>query len=63
MKPLNVRNNLGGRIMPTTGQIVEKSGIYACTKCGNEITSVKGERFPPCAQCRGTNFRLVRATR
>jgi DNA-directed RNA polymerase subunit RPC12/RpoP len=49
--------------MARTGEIVEQSGIYACTNCGNEITSVKGERFPPCARCRNTTFRLVRATR
>ena len=47
--------------MPSTGEIVQQSGIYACTKCKNEVTSVKGERFPPCAKCRGTNFTLIRA--
>ena len=46
----------------TSGEIVPQSGIYKCTNCGNEITCVKGERFPPCAQCNGSQFVLVRAT-
>ncbi|PDM39244.1 MULTISPECIES: YjzC family protein [unclassified Geobacillus] len=46
-----------------TGGTVEQSGIYKCTKCGNEITCVKGERVPPCRNCGNTVFRLVRATR
>ncbi len=49
----------------TSGQIVPESGIYKCTnsRCGNEVTCVKGERFPPCAKCGGSNFVLVRKTR
>jgi len=47
----------------TSGQIVATSGIYKCTKCGNEITCVKGEPFPPCSKCNGSSFVLVRATR
>ncbi|MET3696889.1 zinc ribbon family protein [Bacillus oleivorans] len=46
-----------------TGSIVQQSGIYKCTSCGNEITCVKGERAPPCAKCSGTTFKLVRATK
>ncbi|WP_099830444.1 hypothetical protein [Mesotoga sp. Brook.08.105.5.1] len=49
--------------LPTTGQKVEVSGIYKCTNCGNEVTCVKGERFPPCSKCHKTNFTLVRRTK
>jgi Zn finger protein HypA/HybF involved in hydrogenase expression len=49
--------------MSKTGEIVSVSGIYECDKCKNEITCVKGERFPPCSKCNGTSFRLVRQTR
>ncbi|MBE3587716.1 MAG: hypothetical protein IMW93_04015 [Thermoanaerobacteraceae bacterium] len=47
----------------TTGSIVPQSGIYRCTKCGNEITCVKGETVPPCSKCHNTTFVLVRPTR
>ena len=46
-----------------TGEIVPDSGIYKCKKCGNEITSVKGEKVPPCAKCNNITFILVRKTR
>ncbi|MBC3899724.1 hypothetical protein ACIZ62_14015 [Acetobacterium carbinolicum] len=46
-----------------TGTIVEQSGIYKCTKCGNEITAVKGKKVSPCSKCNNTEFKLVRATR
>jgi DNA-directed RNA polymerase subunit RPC12/RpoP len=49
--------------MIKTGSIVQQSGIYKCTKCGNEITCVKGERVPPCGKCFNTTFSLVRATK
>ncbi|WP_160670678.1 zinc ribbon-containing protein [Clostridium sp. C8-1-8] len=49
--------------MPRSGQKVEQSGIYKCTSCGNEVTCVKGEPFPPCAKCNNSEFRLVRATK
>jgi len=49
--------------MPTSGEIVTQSGIYTCEKCGNEITCVKGETFPPCRKCNGSKFRLTRPTR
>lgn len=48
-------------IMFKSGQIVSQSGIYKCTNCHNEVTCVKGERFPPC--CASAGFVLVRATR
>jgi len=46
-----------------TGTTVQQSGIYKCTKCGNEITCVKGETVPPCGKCSNTEFTLVRATK
>jgi DNA-directed RNA polymerase subunit RPC12/RpoP len=46
-----------------TGTVVANSGIYKCTKCGNEITCVKGERVPPCRKCNNTSFVLVRLTK
>lgn len=46
-----------------TGEIVQQSGIYRCTKCGNEITCVKGEKVPPCGKCGNSMFTLVRATK
>jgi hypothetical protein len=46
------------------GEIVALSGIYKCDSCGNEITCVEGEPFPPCANdCRHPTYTLVRATR
>jgi len=48
--------------MARSGEIVEVSGIYKCTSCGNEVTCVKGERFPPCSKCHGSTFILVRQT-
>lgn len=47
--------------MAKSGEIVQQSGIYQCSKCKNEVTCVKGEPFPPC--CAGNTFTLVRATR
>lgn len=29
------------------GALVPASGIYRCTGCGDEITSNKGDKFPP----------------
>ncbi len=49
--------------MAETGEITQTSGIYKCTKCGNEITLPAGHRVPPCSKCNNTSFRLVRATR
>ena len=46
-----------------TGSTVQKSGIYKCTSCRNEITCVKGDRTPPCRSCNNTSFKLVRAAR
>jgi hypothetical protein len=46
------------------GDIVPESGIYKCNTCGNEVTCVQGERFPPCANgCRHPQYSLVRRTR
>lgn len=47
--------------MNKSGQKVQVSGIYKCSKCKNEVTCVKGEPFPPC--CAGNHFILVRATK
>jgi len=40
------------------------SGIYKCTKCGNEETHVEGKPFAPCSSC-GCNdcWKLVRKTK
>jgi DNA-directed RNA polymerase subunit RPC12/RpoP len=48
--------------MSKTGEVVQDSGTYKCIRCGNEITAVKGEVFPPCKQCRGTDFVLSKKT-
>lgn len=45
-----VRSLLGGDLWGTVYQIgtpVPASGIYRCTGCGDEITSNKGDPFPP----------------
>lgn len=47
--------------MAKSGEIVQQSGIYKCSVCGNEVTCVEGEPFPPC--CAGATFILVRATK
>ena len=47
--------------MAKPGEIVQKSGIYKCSVCKNEVTCVKGEPFPPC--CKGTKFILVSPTK
>lgn len=46
--------------MPKTGEKNSESGVYKCTNCGNTIPLSKGETFPPCGKCRGTNWTLVR---
>ncbi len=41
---------LGGDLWGSTysvGSTVPVSGIYRCTGCGDEITSNKGDPFPP----------------
>lgn len=50
--------------MPSTGQTCEQSGLYRSDcKDRTEIALSKGERFPPCSQCkRAVNWSLVRAT-
>lgn len=47
--------------MPSTGQACQESGIYKCTKsgCGNTIPLAKGNIFPPCGRCYGTQWVLV----
>jgi len=60
---LPISKSRGDIMTYKTGQIVQKSGIYRCIKDGKEITCVKGEPFPPCAICHGTEFTLVRETR
>ena len=45
------------------GELVPASGIYRCIRCGNEVTCVKGEPFPPCASgCAHSEYEMVRAT-
>ena len=46
-----------------TGSTVQVSGIYKCSNCKNEITCVKGDRCPPCVNCKNTTFILVRAAK
>lgn len=42
----------------------DPSGIYKCTKCGNEETHVKGKSKAPCSKCESnSNWKLVRETR
>ncbi len=41
----------------------EVSGIYKCTKCGNEETHVEGKPFAPCSSCGNNDWKLVRATK
>lgn len=49
------------------GQIVPESGIYKVNHDPrhvqeHEVTSVKGEHFPPCGRCvHGVTYTLVRA--
>jgi DNA-directed RNA polymerase subunit RPC12/RpoP len=38
------------------------SGIYKCTKCGNEETHVKGKPFAPCSKCGANSWELVKRT-
>ncbi|MNJ41764.1 hypothetical protein D3C77_366990 [compost metagenome] len=45
-----VRSLLGGDLWGTAYPVaseVPASGIYRCTGCGDEITSNRGDRFPP----------------
>ncbi|MBK5512280.1 protein L [Pseudomonas sp. TH15] len=39
-----------------TGAVVPASGIYRCTGCGDEITSNKGDKFPPQNRHQHTNL-------
>ena len=39
------------------------SGIYECTKCGNEETHVEGKSFAPCSLCGANSWKLVRKTK
>jgi hypothetical protein len=50
-----------------TGQTAPESGIYELTHRGHpgghrEVTLIKGDRFPPCRECGGTDaeYRPVR---
>ena len=36
------------------------SGTYRCTTCGKEITTPSVESLPPCPDCNGTTFEVVR---
>lgn len=42
----------------------DRSGIYACSTCGNRITGVAGKNMPPCSKCDedGINWLLIRDT-
>ena len=49
----------------TTGEITEISGLYKCMTCEEqgvkqEVTLTAGDKVPPCRQCKGCQFRLVR---
>ncbi len=49
----------------TSGNITLISGLYKCMTCESEgvkqeITLAKGDKVPPCRQCSGSEFRLVR---
>lgn len=53
---------LGSAVWDTLHQIasiVPASGIYRCEGCGDEITSNKGDRFPPQNKHQHTNQRKV----
>jgi hypothetical protein len=47
------------------GQIVPQSGIYAVThdpvhpNAPQEVTLIKGRRFPTCRHCKGVDYELV----
>lgn len=48
-----------------SGNIVSISGLYKCETCESngvkqEVTLAKGDKVPPCRQCNGSQFRLVR---
>lgn len=46
------------------GDIVPESGIYQCTRCGDNSsfsTDVRGHRFPP-SHCTGAKWKLVEMT-
>lgn len=43
---------------------VTTSRIYRCLGCGNEVTCVRSEPFPPCRWCgSAAQYLLARATR
>lgn len=48
-----------------SGNIAPVSGLYKCETCESkgvkqEVTLAKGDKVPPCRQCHGSQFRLVR---
>lgn len=48
------------------GDTCQSSGVYEVIHDGHEsryheLTVVRGEPFPPCRQCLGVHFRLLRA--
>lgn len=50
------------------GEIVPQSGIYRITHdpshtAAHDVTVIEGRRFPPCRNCKGVRFELVRAAR
>jgi hypothetical protein len=55
-----------GVIMPSTGDICGKSGIYKVInhiKHPKQITMVAGKQFPPCSECSTkVEYELVQAT-
>ena len=51
----------------TPGGKVPHSGIYTVTHDPghareHEVTCIKGRKFPPCRNCKGTRFELKKAT-
>ena len=48
-----------------SGTLAPISGLYKYTTCEEngvkqEVTLAKGDKVPPCKQCHGSQFRLVR---
>ena len=49
--------------MPKTGCIAKESGLFRCARCGKEISVRQRQTFPPCANCKGSEWSAQRITR
>jgi hypothetical protein len=54
-------------MLDTPGEKVLHSGIYTVTHDpgharAHEVTCIKGRKFPPCRNCKGTRFELKKVT-